>query len=207
MAGNATAAQVALGPDWGSLGWHVTSRDPPEQLTHALPSTSFPFCLGRAKGICIHPRRWSCSEVWDHEGADVTQFAQPPCSGNLALALPHTALTTARRKASSHCQKLHTLPITSNILQGTLITQSTQGIFLFSSSSEVIPPDIDWLWVLDFLPTKQAYIHSIPGREATLSGFPNKPRAAPYQAAALPHSAPILFLTPHKDFLAISSWK
>lgn len=49
MAGNATAAQVALGPDWGSLGWHVTSGDLPEQLTCVLTGISFPFCLGRAK--------------------------------------------------------------------------------------------------------------------------------------------------------------
>lgn len=55
----------------------------------------------------------------------------------------------------------------------------------------------DWLWMSDFLPRKQAEINGIPGKEATLSGFPKQPRgggraeprAAPRQAVALPHSA------------------
>lgn len=56
-----------------------------------------PLLSGESKkGICVHSCRWSCTEARDDEGPDATQPAQPSCSRNLSLALPHTALTTAR---------------------------------------------------------------------------------------------------------------
>lgn len=79
------------------------------------PATSFPFCLGRAKKE-FNPHREECTERQDNEVISVA------CSRNLALSLPHTFLSTAGRKAISHGQKLYTLSITNNILQGTSIT-------------------------------------------------------------------------------------
>ena len=121
--------RTRLGAHWASMSLQEIHLNNSHTNPHVYTQGSLIPLLSREgkKGICINPRRWRYTETWDGQATDVThcstQFAQPPRSGNSALALPHTSLTAARWKASSHRQKLYTLPIANNTLQGTSITQ------------------------------------------------------------------------------------
>lgn len=126
--------------------------------------------------------------------------------------VPHLPCHHFIESQLSLLEALH-FPYSNGVLQGTSIIQRAEGTFSFVWS-EVIPPDIDWLWMFDFLPGKQAYINIMHSQgRSCYQAFPNNPgdaRREPRVSLCTNTYIKILFPTQYfmqRIFLCISGWK